>query len=296
MIKHCLTTILLVALGAISAQAQWSIVFQDRSKSDLNGVYFLDQNRGWIIGNRGIMHATQNGGGEWAPQNARVTTNLNDIFFRNRNEGWLIDDAATILRTMNAGETWDFVFQIDTPPGVSKDDAPKLYSLSFPTAKKGWIVGTHGRILHTDDGGRSWTTQESGTKAELVHVKFVNDRRGWAVGEQGLILFTDNGRGDRAWIVGDDGFILRTTNAGVAWENVSVTIKKSLVNVAFMNDRNGWVIGHEGTILRTGDGGLTWVEQESGTEKDLYGISIKKGQLWVVGADGLVLRYSGALQ
>jgi photosystem II stability/assembly factor-like uncharacterized protein len=70
-----------------------------------------------------------------------------------------------------------------------------------------------------------------------------------------------------------------------------VGVKQSLINVAFANEREGWAVGWEGTILRTQDGGQTWVEQESGTRENLYGISVKKNRVWVVGAKGLVLRY-----
>src|SRR5581483_8475059 len=85
------------------AHAQWTIAFQDRTKRDLNGVFFLDQNRGWIIGDGGIIHASQDSGLQWSPLNARVNTNLNDVFFRNPNEGWLIASGALIMRTQDAG-------------------------------------------------------------------------------------------------------------------------------------------------------------------------------------------------
>ena len=42
---------------------------------------------------------------------------------------------------------------------------------------------------------------------------------------------------------------------------------------------------------RTSDGGKSWVEQESGTRVNLYGLSVAKKDIWVVGAEGLVLKY-----
>jgi photosystem II stability/assembly factor-like uncharacterized protein len=305
---------LLIVSGA--AQAQWVVAFQDQSKRDLNGVFFMDGRYGWVIGDRGIIHTTQDNGGEWLPQNPKLSDNISDIFFRSRDEGWLVTTSATgsrILKSVDGGENWELVHQLVVDPGTRSSDVPILYSLAFPNKKQGWVVGDSGRILHTEDGGKSWRRQESGTQDELVHVRFINDRRGWVVGGKGIILYTDDGgrtwerqisgttnhlyhietRGkENAWIVGEKGTVLRTTNAGVSWERVAVETTQNLLNIAFSNDKNGWIIGWNGTILRSGDGGKSWIEQESGTRTNLYGISATKKEVWVVGADGLVLKYA----
>jgi photosystem II stability/assembly factor-like uncharacterized protein len=317
--KRLLQSLLIVALlcvVTIVAQAQWAVAFQDRSRRDLNGVLFIDGRYGWVIGDRGIIHATQDNGLEWFSQNPRINDNLNDVFFRTRDEGWLVSSSLTgsrIMKTVDGGETWELVYQLQPPAGAGKNDVPLLYSVAFPGKKQGWVVGTEGRILHSEDGGRTWREQESGAQDELVHVKFANDKRGWVVGSKGTILFTDDGgrtwerqtsgtnnhlyhieaRGkDTAWVVGDKGTVLRTTNAGLSWERVVVDTTQNLLNVAFANNKNGWIIGWNGIILRSADGGKTWVEQESGTRVHLYGISASKKEVWVVGAEGMVLKYS----
>ncbi len=309
---------LIVALlcsTATVAQSQWAMAFQDKSRRDLNSVFFIDGRYGWVIGDRGIIHATQDNGFEWFSQDPRVNDNLNDIFFRNRDEGWLVTSSpagSRILRTVDAGETWELVYQLEAARGAGRNEVPILYSVAFPSKKRGWVVGTDGMILISEDGGRVWRRQESGSQDELVHVRFTNDKRGWVVGAKGTILFTDDGgrtwerqisgtsnhlyhieaRGkDNAWIVGDKGTVLRTTNAGLSWERVVIDTTQNLLNVAFANDKNGWIIGWNGTILRSADGGKNWVEQESGTRVHLYGISASKKEVWVVGAEGTVLKY-----
>jgi photosystem II stability/assembly factor-like uncharacterized protein len=235
-------------LGAASSlQAQWVTAHRDEARADLNVIFFVDDKNGWVIGDRGLLRATHDGGGKWFTQDAKVSANLSDILFRNKEEGWLIA-GAHILRSQDGGDTWEQLYQIPVPPGARPRDAPELYSVAFPSKKRGWVVGTDGRILHTGDGGRTWAPQESGTKEELVHVKFVNDRRGWVVGGGGTILFTDDGgrtwepqrsgteqhlyhveaQGkERAWVVGDQGTILRTTNAGVSWEAIVTGTKET---------------------------------------------------------------------
>ena len=51
---------------ALTAQAQWVVAFQDRSKQDLNVVHFADARFGWVVGDNGIVHVTQDGGKESA--------------------------------------------------------------------------------------------------------------------------------------------------------------------------------------------------------------------------------------
>lgn len=315
MLQTLLAAALLCSITVV-AQAQWVVAFQDKSKRDLNSVFFMDGRYGWVIGDRGIVHSTQDNGFEWTSQNPRLNDNLNDIFFRTRDEGWLVSSSMTgarILKTTDGGENWELMFQLGAPPNARRNDVPVLYSVAFPNKTRGWVVGDGGRILQSEDGGISWRRQESGTQNELVHVKFVNDKRGWVVGAKGMILYTDDGgrtweqqssgtsnhlyhietRGkDNAWIVGDKGTVLRTTNAGVSWERVAVDTTQTLLNIAFANDKQGWIIGWNGTILRSGDGGKNWIEQESGTRTNLYGIATSKKEVWVVGADGLVLKYT----
>jgi photosystem II stability/assembly factor-like uncharacterized protein len=312
-----------------SGRAQWEIVRQDETKCDskgtrcdLNAVYFADKEYGWIVGERGIIRATQNEGERWFAQDSGVKTALSDVMFLNRKDGFIVASGARIYRTTDGGTSWSTapIFQIIAPKNASRQELPELYSIAFPNKKKGWVVGTEGRILHTEDGGQTWAQQESGTKEELVHVRFVNDKLGWVVGGKGTILYTEDS--GRTWakqtseakghlyhidatskkdavIVGDNGLVLRTENGGLTWDRVKVdpleTLKindrPSLLSVAFVNDKQGFIIGFRGTILRTGDGGKTWLLQESGTKQNLYGLVARKKAIWAVGGDGLILRY-----
>ncbi|MFN7927625.1 MAG: YCF48-related protein [Blastocatellia bacterium] len=161
-------------LPMIAAHAQWQTVRQDDARCDskgtrcdLNAVFFADKENGWVVGERGIIRATQNEGERWAAQDAGVKTALNDIAFSNKKEGFIVASGARIYRTLDGGNTWSLVYQIIAPKNASKQELPELYSIALPSKKKGWVVGTEGRIFHTEDGGQTWAQQESGTKEEL---------------------------------------------------------------------------------------------------------------------------------
>ena len=319
LLRVLLNTTLFILL-ACSAQAQWQVMRQDDTRCDskgnrcdLNAIFFADKENGWLVGDRGIIRASQNQGERWVAQDAGVKTALSDVAFTSKKDGFLVAVGARLYRTADGGNSWQLIYQIVAPKNAVKQELPELYSLAFPNKKKGWVVGTEGRILHTEDGGNTWAQQESGTREELVHVKFVNDKRGWIVGGNGIILYTEDA--GRTWakqasgvkrhlyhieaigkkvavIVGDNGLVLRTENGGLSWEPVKVETRQTLLSIAFINDDLGFIIGWKGTILRTGDGGKTWVVQESGTKQNLYGLFAKKKQIWAVGGDGLILRYN----
>src|SRR5215470_1478272 len=137
LLQTLIAAALLLVITA-AAKAQWVVAFQEKSKRDLNGVFFMDGRYGWVVGDRGIVHTTQDSGGEWLQQNAKLNDNISDIFFRNRDEGWLVTIGSTgsrVLKTADGGESWELMFQLDVAPGAKRDDVPTLYSVSFPEKK-----------------------------------------------------------------------------------------------------------------------------------------------------------------
>jgi photosystem II stability/assembly factor-like uncharacterized protein len=58
-----------------------------------------------------------------------------------------------------------------------------------------------------------------------------------------------------------------------------------------MNDDHGWAVGRGGTILSTSDQGRSWTLQQSATKQNLYSLNFNKKIGWVVGGEGIILRY-----
>jgi photosystem II stability/assembly factor-like uncharacterized protein len=94
-----------------------------RRSVELCGVFFVDVNRGWIVGANGTILFTSDGGTIWQPQ--------------------------------DSGTTWQKLENVTTKS--------QLNSISFlPDAQHGWIAGNDGLILSTDDGGATWVHQTQG--------------------------------------------------------------------------------------------------------------------------------------
>jgi len=314
----CFSAAVVVFLAlAGSARAQgWTPFKINTAGNDLNTVYFLDSKRGWVGGDGGHLSHTENGGQSWVRQNVGTSAAINDIYFRDKEAGFLL--AGNSIYVTRDARSWTRS-RIFLPEEFEGADV-ELYSVRFSSKKKGWVVGSVSKrervvdsiLVYTDDGGETWRRQRAPSRVELIHVDFVSDKRGWIVGDAGTILFTRDGgaswvkqnvaaagtlyhvdfRDDKnGWVVGERGTLLRTTNGGDTWTIIPTNVNVTLLSVQFLTDDEGWAIGRSGTILRSSDEGKTWVRQESTTKQNLYSINFNKKVGWVVGGEGVALRY-----
>lgn len=309
--------VLLTLISSSKAQGGWVPTRVNTGGNDLNTVFFLDGKRGWVGGDGGYLSRTDDGGQSWVRQTVGTTADINDIYFRDKEVGFLLA-GNSIFVTRDNGAQW---IQSRRFAREEFDGADvELYSVRFSSKKKGWVVGSISKrdrvvdsiLVYTDDGGESWRRQRAPSRLELIHVDFVSDKRGWIVGDGGTILFTRDGgeswtkqntgttgtlyhidfRDDKkGWAVGEHGTLIRTTDGGETWTEAPTNVNVTLLSVQFLNDDEGWAVGRGGTILRSSDQGRSWLQQESTTKENLYSLNFNKKIGWVVGGEGILLRY-----
>ena len=289
----------------------------------LHSVFFLDHNRGWVVGSKGTLLVTLDGGKTWLAKSAGTTDVLRDIHFTDDQNGWLVceknlyelkekDEPRTyLMQTMNGGEDWN---RIDIR-GI--DVNVRLLRAVFTRSDRGWVFGEAGLIYGTRDGGTSWTRLTSPTRHLLLGGMFIDDDRGWLVGAGSTIIQTADG-GDTwhvsrlpqvlekavrfsatsfvdnrlGWAVGSAGSIYRTTNGGRNWQMQNSGVTADLYDVKFLNSTEGWAVGADGTIIYTNDGGTRWSTQRSDTVHPLERIFFTdRTHGWAVGFGGTVVKY-----
>ena len=148
------------------------------SRLELIHIDFVNDRRGWIVGNGGTILATVDAGQTWSKQTSGTTNTLYHIDFRDDKKGWAVGERGTLLRTIDGGQTW--------MPAITNARAT-LLSVQFLNDDEGWVIGRTGTILRTEDAGRSWVAQEASTNQNLYSLHF-NKNVGWAVGGDGTIL------------------------------------------------------------------------------------------------------------
>ena len=73
---------------------------------NLYGVWFVNDQRGWIVGSSGVIETTTNGGQTWSAQPSGTRQDLQAVQFTDRHHGWIQTDGQ-ILRTADGGASWD---------------------------------------------------------------------------------------------------------------------------------------------------------------------------------------------
>ncbi|PAU86102.1 glycosyl hydrolase [Pseudomonas sp. WN033] len=70
--------------------------------------------------------------------------------------------------------------------------------------------------------------------------------------------------GERLVAVGARGLIVSSTDDGESWQQIESPVSSDLLDLFFVDDRNGWIVGHDGVVMHSSDGGERWVKQLDG--------------------------------
>ena len=98
---------------------------------------FRNEKNGWVVGERGTVLRTIDGGATWSKIPVPVRNTLLSVQFVDDDNGWIVGRGGVVLRSSDGGLTW---LQQD-----SKTEQ-NLYALYFEK-KNGWAVGGAGIVL-----------------------------------------------------------------------------------------------------------------------------------------------------
>jgi len=270
--------ILLVCLSQGCTKPGW-IAQESGTENRLLGVWFSDENTGTVVGDRGTILRTTDGGDTWTSQTSGTGEFLWGVRFADSMNGWVVGEGSTILHTTDGGATWI------KQPKEAPDFLESVFCLNSDTA---WAAGFC-TILHTTNGGATWTIQRIGITTDIWDVFFTDADTGTAVGGWCLSCAPKPYYG---------GYILRTTDGGINWniQRYDTTVI-GFYGVFFTDTDTGFVVGAGGTILHTTNGGVSWTQQISGTTKDLKDVFFANadtgtivGRIVPGGLGGIILR------
>lgn len=271
------------ANGITKKSTNGGVNWSTLSGGNLTGIFFINDNTGWVVGYPGYIGKTTNGG-SFTQQPTGVVDRLNDVYFINDNTGWVVGgdfSLEKIFKTTNGGTNWE--------PQTS-GTANKLFSVYFIDENTGWSVGgpSSPKVIKTTNGGTSWFTQPTSASTPLYSVMFADANTGWAVagylGGETIIKTTNGGtswfsqtsndtrylrecfviNSQRAYAVGQGGKVIMTTNGGDNWVVQTTGSSVELWSIDFVNDSVGYAVGSN-VVIKTTNGGLTFINSEGGT-------------------------------
>ncbi len=313
--KSLLRISLLVALLAPQfANADWAVVRSEDydAKVDLRGIAFLDDSRGWAVGDGGTILKTDDGGHTWeqeaspepgddveerfrdslktarrppasvADADARwegfrsrlMNAQLVRVLVADENTLWILGTGA-VLVSRNAGESWDYV-NIGT--------GNRMTNGVFLSADVGFAVGDNGTALGTWDGGETWESVAAGRRARAGDNRTTYEAIGFMSDDVG-------------WIVGSSGTYRSSEDGGKTWgepADVDFDAGENMFGIACLSPTDAWAVGQEATLLHTSDAGEYWERIENDGENFYYDLkditfNDNHSQGWAVGDGGTIL-------
>lgn len=250
-----------------SGNSWFNISIFPNTAQDLNSVWFINENTGWMCSTNDTLYHTTNSAATWSAQ-MKLHSDGQKIFFIDNNTGWILAQPR-LYKTTDAGENWNI---INTQMGQY---------FTFANASTGWMASYPGAgvsVIHkTTDGGISWTPQYSTSNFRVIYsLEFADENTGWAAGYREHILKTTNGginwiqqrdmdnsvgiysmdfiNSNTGWAIGDPGVSVYTINGGTTWNQIFLPAGRGKIN--FLNSATGWVVGSK--IFKTTTTGLIY--------------------------------------
>jgi photosystem II stability/assembly factor-like uncharacterized protein len=154
--------------------------------NNYNEIAFRDD-FGLIVGNKGTIRRTVNGGEKWSSGTSGTDLELTSVSIGDDSTAIIAGINGTILRSSDYGRTWEQVYA-SIPISIYR-----LSGVRHLTRDHVIIVGYGGIILESRDAGLTWTPQESNTSFNLEAVSFVDDKIGCAAGWFTTVMRTTSG-------------------------------------------------------------------------------------------------------
>jgi photosystem II stability/assembly factor-like uncharacterized protein len=266
----CAALLSAVVTGVASASKALKAAPQpDRSWESYYGVTFLPSGRAVVVGDKGVVMTSDDGGRTWTRQALKRGAKYFDLysvaFTPDGSRGWAVGDDGVIFRTDDSGTTWT---EQKTPAGLNS----ALLKITVNDEQRFCASGEHGVLLCTSDAGATWNLQKF---QDLVFfdVRYSDPNSVWAVGEFATLLHS--GDGGKTWEVRNGGEMGKGD---------------PLFSIAF-DGQQGLAVGLIGSSLQTNDGGKTWQARELAVgRRSLYTVSPmpnRPGEFYAAGEVGL---------
>ncbi|TWT37054.1 Ycf48-like protein precursor [Posidoniimonas corsicana] len=282
----------------------------------LRGVCFIDHQRGWAVGDHGVILGTVDGGRSWGRQATPVECPLHGVSFVDRKHGWAVGGVTTpythsshgvVLFTDNGGYTWSVLHD----PLL-----PRLRGVRFFSRTHGVAFGESSHaspsgVFETRDGGRHWEALHSDRACDWIAaslpapgVGLLLDSRGQIGRMKGAIvelgdepqphadrfLCATLDREGRGWVAGEASHLRATDDAGQSWRELAADGPIQWRGVE-ARDRRVWLVGSPGTLIAsTEDNGETWAWRRTGVSTPLNAVTfVDDRRGWAVGELGAIL-------
>jgi photosystem II stability/assembly factor-like uncharacterized protein len=229
----------------------------------LFGLFALDRDHAWAVGDRSILTSTDDGGKTWRAHKVEMEIDTSggeslaaadpifyDVKFADLQHGWIVGEFGKIMYTEDGGQTWREQERslMEGTGIIDLLDLPSLFGVHVIDPQHALAAGLEGHIARTSDAGKTWTYDKVDVDIPLLDPLFevteLPDGNGWAVGAAGEVMRREPG--------------------STAWKRAKLgqDVLTWLRAISFSDNQNGWMVGGFGLIYRTTDGGKSWLPSQ----------------------------------
>lgn len=245
-----------------------------------NDVFFLNKDKGFVVGDDGIVATTLDGGQSWkdTSMSGSLSSRLNCVTFVNDSLGFISGGSNALFRTKNGGRTWEKI-NIDFI-GFNVD----VKKVKFLNTLTGFAVGDNGLCIRTTDGGTTWTSifTPAGSGAAYYDICFLNAQTGFIAGSYN-VKTTDGGNtwttqfdipdsysvnadaaakklifsGGGTMLGANGRTLVSTIDNGTTYQQLSANIYIDYSDIFFLNDSTGYLASNN-LLYKTTDYAESW--------------------------------------
>ena len=275
------------AIGAFAQSIDFRYPLNWRQDAELTDLHCIDANRCWIVGDRGLVMHTEDGGKHWRSiklvgdrrdsESPRIQCRLESVFFVSATHGWIAGgysnagsttSTGVLFATVDGGKSWKQL------QGIA---LPKINQVFFKTPLNGIAIGDGNAakptgIFSTRDGGRTWSFVKSGS-VESWHT---------AGHFQGIsVLASASGKLGRYESES-------LTPSLIEQQTVDRPSHRQINQFQMLDERYGFAVGDMNHLLITRNGGHSWgsIDVNLGESVDFYTLSIQGNRIWLAGNPG----------
>ena len=95
-----------VAFAMLLIGCKTEVVRKADWEANFNDLYFADAKHGWIVGEKGFIVHTKDGGKTWKRQEIETEGNFTAVYFTNLKYGWAVGDEGLVATTDDGGRHW----------------------------------------------------------------------------------------------------------------------------------------------------------------------------------------------
>lgn len=190
--------------------------FVDDSAESYNGISFVDNQKGWIVGDNGLIRSSVDGGDTWQPIHGEVQSAMQEETEEETEEIPTIQNDYSDISSFG-GRTKEVdisaVYDVSLSPNKNQPflnfrdlfkvsfenlrysplptESQNMYAVDFLNSTFGFVSGAHGAVLGTMDGGNSWNIESyaNDTYGSMRDVEIVDDSNVYVVGDGGTIMY-----------------------------------------------------------------------------------------------------------